>query len=301
MKKIILALAVLAGALAPARAGVYYELKDNTNYFSLRVGYSGAASSTPFVFWSSGTAVFQSTSSTSGYYVMRAKNYAGTDILTLTQGGVLAVPGGITGTASLATALAANGANCSAGSFPLGVDASGAAESCTALSASNAGTATALAANGANCSAGTYPLGVDASGAAESCGSDINGNSLTASTAATSGLPQHPGGTISTAYTTVLGDANRVLVHPASDTSARTWTIDSYANVAYSTGTTLTFVNLTGAGTLTLALSSGQSFCLIATGGSCNTTSRTLAAPGIATAMSISSTTWVLTGNSNLQ
>jgi len=33
----------------------------------------------------------------------------------------------------------------------------------------NTATATALAANGANCSAGSYPLGVDASGAAESC------------------------------------------------------------------------------------------------------------------------------------
>ena len=33
----------------------------------------------------------------------------------------------------------------------------------------NAGTATALAANGTNCSAGNYPLGVDASGNAESC------------------------------------------------------------------------------------------------------------------------------------
>jgi len=37
------------------------------------------------------------------------------------------------GNAGTATALAANGANCSAGSFPLGVDASGAAESCTAV------------------------------------------------------------------------------------------------------------------------------------------------------------------------
>jgi hypothetical protein len=37
-----------------------------------------------------------------------------------------------TGNAATATALAANGSNCSAGSFPLGVDASGAAESCTA-------------------------------------------------------------------------------------------------------------------------------------------------------------------------
>ncbi|MFA5670645.1 MAG: hypothetical protein WC967_15515, partial [Balneolaceae bacterium] len=35
--------------------------------------------------------------------------------------------------------------------------------------ASSAGTATSLAANGANCSAGYYPLGVNASGAAESC------------------------------------------------------------------------------------------------------------------------------------
>lgn len=37
----------------------------------------------------------------------------------------------LTGNADTATALAANGANCSAGSAPLGVDASGAAESCT--------------------------------------------------------------------------------------------------------------------------------------------------------------------------
>src|ERR1051325_8998279 len=41
--------------------------------------------------------------------------------------------GSSTGVATTATALAANGSNCSAGQFPLGVDASGAAESCTAL------------------------------------------------------------------------------------------------------------------------------------------------------------------------
>lgn len=38
-----------------------------------------------------------------------------------------------------------------------------------ATSSVNVGTATALAANGTNCSAGSYPLGVDASGAVESC------------------------------------------------------------------------------------------------------------------------------------
>jgi hypothetical protein len=45
-----------------------------------------------------------------------------TDTLTVTN---------LTGTASLATALAANGANCAAGNAPLGVDASGAVETCT--------------------------------------------------------------------------------------------------------------------------------------------------------------------------
>lgn len=43
----------------------------------------------------------------------------------------------VSGNAGTATALAANGSNCSAGSFPLGVDASGAAESCTAVTSVN--------------------------------------------------------------------------------------------------------------------------------------------------------------------
>jgi len=41
------------------------------------------------------------------------------------------VTGDVTGNADTATALAANGANCNAGEYPLGVDASGAVESCT--------------------------------------------------------------------------------------------------------------------------------------------------------------------------
>ena len=54
--------------------------------------------------------------------------------------------------ASAATVLAGNGANCSAGFFPLGVDASGASETCTALPTTISGTAnqiTASAATGA--------------------------------------------------------------------------------------------------------------------------------------------------------
>lgn len=53
----------------------------------------------------------------------------------------------ITGNAGTATALAANGANCAAGEFPLGVDASGAAETCTALPTTISGTANEISAS----------------------------------------------------------------------------------------------------------------------------------------------------------
>jgi hypothetical protein len=53
----------------------------------------------------------------------------------------------LTGNASTSTALAANGANCSAGQFPLGVNASGASESCTALPTTIAGTANEISAS----------------------------------------------------------------------------------------------------------------------------------------------------------
>ena len=64
-----------------------------------------------------------------------------------------------------------NGANCTAGSYPLGVDAAGAVESCTdasteidsILAAGNAATATALAANGANCTLSTASRAQEAS------------------------------------------------------------------------------------------------------------------------------------------
>ncbi|MGI5827296.1 MAG: tail fiber domain-containing protein [Patescibacteria group bacterium] len=71
-------------------------------------------------------------------------------------------------TANTATSLAANGTNCSTGYYARGVDASGNAESCTAVP-STVAYATSLAANGTNCSTGYYARGVDASGNAESC------------------------------------------------------------------------------------------------------------------------------------
>lgn len=69
--------------------------------------------------------------------------------------------------ADTAVALAANGSNCAASSFPLGVDASGAVESCSTSISGNAATATALAADPADCATSThFAVGVAASGAA---------------------------------------------------------------------------------------------------------------------------------------
>jgi len=51
------------------------------------------------------------------------------------------------GNVATATALAANGANCSAGQFPLGVNASGASETCTALPTTISGTANEITAS----------------------------------------------------------------------------------------------------------------------------------------------------------
>lgn len=98
----------------------------------------------------------------------------------------------------------------------------------------------------------------------------------------------------STAYTTVLGDAGKMLLHPSSDNNARTFTIDSNANVAYPIGTCLTFVN--SINTLTIAITSDTMTLM----GANTTGSRTMAAGNWATACKIASTSWVIGGSSGL-
>lgn len=74
-------------------------------------------------------------------------NHAGTAILQTATSTL-----SIGGNAATATALAANGTNCSAGSYPLGVDASGNSESCTVAAT---GTVTAITIASANGFAGS--------------------------------------------------------------------------------------------------------------------------------------------------
>ncbi len=103
------------------------------------------------------------------------------------------------------------------------------------------------------------------------------------------GLPQN---SQSAAYTTVLADAGKHILHPSADTTARTFTIDSNANVAYPIGTALTFVNQAAAGALTIAITSDT----MRLAGPGTTGSRTLAANGIATALKLTSTEWIISG-----
>jgi hypothetical protein len=96
----------------------------------------------------------------------------------------------------------------------------------------------------------------------------------------------------SAAYTTVLTDAGKVIFHPSTDANARTFTIDSNANVAYALGTVLTFINMTSQ-VVTIAITSDTMY-LAGTG---TTGSRSLAQYGIATAIKMTSTTWLISGN----
>lgn len=92
------------------------------------------------------------------------------------------------------------------------------------------------------------------------------------------------------AYTTVLADSGKHIYHPSSDNNARTFTIDSNANVPYSIGTAITFVNEIN--TVTIAITSDT----MVLAGPGTTGSRTLAANGIATALKVGSTRWVISG-----
>lgn len=93
-------------------------------------------------------------------------------------------------------------------------------------------------------------------------------------------------------YTTVLADAGKHLFHPSADTTPRTWTIDSNANVPYLLGTVLTFVNQNGAGDITITITADT----MRLGGDGDTGDRTLAPNGIATALKVTATEWIISG-----
>lgn len=95
-----------------------------------------------------------------------------------------------------------------------------------------------------------------------------------------------------TAYTLVLGDAAGHILHPSSDVSARIYTIPDNASVAFPIGTAITFVNQNGAGILTISIA-GDTMRMAGSGATGN---RTLAANGLATALKLTATEWIISG-----
>jgi hypothetical protein len=96
----------------------------------------------------------------------------------------------------------------------------------------------------------------------------------------------------SAAYTLVLSDSGKHILHPSADTTARTFTIPANGTVAFPIGTAVTFINQNGAGVVTIAITTDT----MRLAGAGTTGSRTLAANGIATAIKITSTEWLISG-----
>ena len=96
----------------------------------------------------------------------------------------------------------------------------------------------------------------------------------------------------SAAYTLVLADSGKHILHPSTDTTARTFTIPANSSVAYPIGTAVTFVNQNGGGVITIAITTDT----MRLAGAGTTGSRTLAANGVATAIKITSTEWIISG-----
>lgn len=118
---------------------------------------------------------------------------------------------------------------------------------------------------------------------------DLQSSGLTTDAVGFRTIPQN---SQSTAYTTVAADSGKHIFHPSADTTARTFTIDSNANVAYPIGTAITFINQNSAGVLTIAITSDT----MRLAGAGTTGSRTLAANGVATAVKVTSTEWIISG-----
>ena len=93
-------------------------------------------------------------------------------------------------------------------------------------------------------------------------------------------------------YTLVLADQGKHILHPSADTTARTITIPANASVAFPVGTAITFVNQASAGVMTIAITTDT----MRLAGSGTTGSRTLAANGLATALKVTSTEWIING-----
>lgn len=150
----------------------------------------------------------------------------------------------------------------------------------TSYSTTGSGTVVALATSP---SFTTPSLGTPTSGNLSNC--TVDGTDSV-------GFRNIPQNSQSAAYTCVLADAGKHIFHPSSDANARTFTIPANSSVAYPIGTAITFVNMTSQ-VVTIAITTDTMY--LSSAGT--TGSRSLAQYGTATALKISSTSWIISGS----
>ena len=129
----------------------------------------------------------------------------------------------------------------------------------------------------------TPALGTPASGILSSC--TVDGTDKV-------GFLNIPQNSQSAAYTLVLADAGKHIFHPSGDATARTYTIPANSSVPYTIGTAITFINMTAA-VVTIAITTDTMY--LSSAGT--TGSRSLAQYGSATAIKMTSTTWLISGS----
>ena len=159
----------------------------------------------------------------------------------------------------------------------------------TALPVVNGGTGVTTSTGSGNVVLSTSPslttpvLGTPTSGTLSNC--TVDGTDAV-------GFRNVPVNSQSAAYTLVLADSGKTILHPSSDANARTFTIPSNASVAYPVGTIITFINMTSP-VVTIAINT-DTMNLSPAG---TTGSRSLAQYGSATALKITSTNWLISGS----
>jgi hypothetical protein len=129
----------------------------------------------------------------------------------------------------------------------------------------------------------TPALGTPASG---------NASNMTVDGTDAVGFRNVPINSQSAAYTAVLSDSGKAIFHPSTDANARTFTIPANASVAYPLGTVLTFLNMTSQ-VVSIAITTDTMY-LAGTG---TTGTRSLALYGMASAIKMTATTWLISGS----
>ena len=92
-------------------------------------------------------------------------------------------------------------------------------------------------------------------------------------------------------YNIVLADAGKHIYHAAGQAAA-TYTIPANSNVAFTTGTAITFVN-GSANNVSIAITTDT----MTLANSANTATRVLTANGVATCVKVTSTSWIISGS----